>query len=109
MEPISQLILFIALIVGWLFLSLYLLKFMKFVRDDNKRRKWQRLSEEEQKLEDKSPTNQKLEDKRPTNNLINISDYRKTSSIVDREALLDEVADRNLVYIEALDMWIKEE
>ena len=98
MEPISQLILFIALIVGWLFLSLYLLKFMKFVRDDNKRRKWQRLSEE-----------QKIEDKRPTDNLINISDYRKTSSIVDREALLDEVADRNLVYIEALDMWIKEE
>ena len=98
MEPISQLILFIALIVGWLFLSLYLLKFMKFVRDDNKRRKWQRLSEE-----------QKIEDKRPTDNLINISDYRKTSAIVDREALLDEVADRNLVYIEALDMWIKEE
>ena len=98
MEPISQLILFIALIVGWLFLSLYLLKFMKFVRDDNKRRKWQRLSEE-----------QKIEDKRPADNLINISDYRKTSAIVDREALLDEVADRNLVYIEALDMWIKEE
>ena len=98
MEPISQLILFIALIVGWLFLSLYLLKFMKFVRDDNKRRKWQRLSEE-----------QKIEDKRPTDNLINISGYRKTSAIVDREALLDEVADRNLVYIEALDMWIKEE
>ena len=72
---------------------------MKFVRDDNKRRKWQRLSEEEQKLEDK----------RPTNNLINISDYRKTSSIVDREALLDDIADKNLVYIEALDMWIKEE
>ena len=71
---------------------------MKFVRDDNKRRKWQRLSEE-----------QKIEDKRPTDNLINISDYRKTSAIVDREALLDEVADRNLVYIEALDMWIKEE
>ena len=98
MEPISQLILFIALIVGWLILSFYLLKFMKFVRDDNKRRKWQRLSEE-----------QKIEDKRPTDNLINISDYRKTSAIVDREALLDEVADRNLVYIEALDMWIKEE
>ena len=98
MEPISQLIIFIALIVGWLILSFYLLKFMKFVRDDNKRRKWQQLSEE-----------QKLEDKRPTNNLINISDYRKTSAIVDREALLDEVADRNLVYIEALDMWIKEE
>ena len=82
---------------------------MKFVRDDNKRRKWQRLSEEEQKLEDKSPTNQKLEDKSPTNNLINISDYRKTSSIVDREALLDDIVDKNLVYIEALDMWIKEE
>lgn len=98
MEPISQLILFIALIVGWLILSFYLLKFMKFVRDDNKRRKWQQLSEE-----------QKLEDKRPTNNLINISDYRKTTSIVDREALLDEVANKNLVYIEALDMWIKEE
>lgn len=98
MEPISQLILFIALIVGWLILSFYLLKFMKFVRDDNKRRKWQQLSEE-----------QKLEDKRPTNNLINISDYRKTSSIVDREALLDDIADKNLVYIEALDMWIKEE
>ena len=98
MEPISQLILFIALIVGWLILSFYLLKFMKFVRDDNKRRKWQRLSEE-----------QKIEDKRPADNLINISDYRKTSAIVDREALLDEVADRNLVYIEALDMWIKEE
>jgi len=71
---------------------------MKFVRDDNKRRKWQQLSEE-----------QKLEDKRPTNNLINISDYRKTTSIVDREALLDEVANKNLVYIEALDMWTKEE
>ena len=99
MEPISQLILFIALIVGWLILSFYLLKFMKFVRDDNKRRKWQRLSAEEQKLEDM----------RPTNNLINISDYRKTSSIVDREALLDDIADKNLVYIEALDMWIKEE
>jgi hypothetical protein len=98
MEPISQLILFIALIVGWLILSFYLLKFMKFVRDDNKRRKWQQLSEE-----------QKLEDKRPTNNLINISDYRKTTSIVDREALLDEVANKNLVYIEALDMWTKEE
>ena len=98
MEPISQLILFLTLIVGWLVLSFYLLKFMKFVRDDNKRRKWQRLSEE-----------QKIEDKRPTDNLINISDYRKTSAIVDREALLDEVADRNLVYIEALDMWIKEE
>ena len=98
MGPTSQLILFLALIVGWLILSFYLLKFMKFVRDDNKRRKWQQLSEE-----------QKLEDKRPTNNLINISDYRKTSAIVDREALLDEVADRNLVYIEALDMWIKEE
>jgi hypothetical protein len=98
MEPISQLILFIALIVGWLILSFYLLKFMKFVRDDNKRRKWQQLSEE-----------QKLEDKRPTSNLINISDYRKTSSIVDREALLDDIADKNLVYIEALDMWIKEE
>jgi len=98
MEPISQLILFIALIVGWLILSFYLLKFMKFVRDDNKRRKWQQLSEE-----------QKLEDKRPTNNLINISDYRKTTSIVDREALLDDIADKNLVYIEALDMWIKEE
>ncbi len=98
MGPTSQLILFLALIVGWLILSFYLLKFMKFVRDDNKRRKWQRLSEE-----------QKIEDKRPTDNLINISDYRKTSAIVDREALLDEVADRNLVYIEALDMWIKEE
>ena len=98
MEPISQLILFIALIVGWLILSFYLLKFMKFVRDDNKRRKWQRLSEE-----------QKIEDKRPTDNLINISDYRKTTSMVDREALLDEVANKNLVYIEALDMWIKEE
>tara|TARA_Y100001951_G_C11201175_1_gene217227 strand:+ start:541 stop:756 length:216 start_codon:yes stop_codon:yes gene_type:complete len=71
---------------------------MKFVRDDSKRRKWQRLSEE-----------QKLEDKRPTNNLINISDYRKTTSMVDREALFDEVANKNLVYIEALDMWIKEE
>ena len=99
MEPISQLIIFIALIVGWLILSFYLLKFMKFVRDDNKRRKWQRLSAEEQKLEDK----------RPTNNLINISDYRKTTSMVDREALFDEVANKNLVYIEALDMWIKEE
>ncbi len=98
MEPISQLIIFIALIVGWLILSFYLLKFMKFVRDDSKRRKWQRLSEE-----------QKLEDKRPTNNLINISDYRKTTSMVDREALFDEVANKNLVYIEALDMWIKEE
>ena len=71
---------------------------MKFVRDDNKRRKWQQLSEE-----------QKLENKKPTNNLINISDYRKTSSTVDREALLDDIADKNLVYIEALDMWIKEE
>ena len=99
MEPTSQLILFLTLIIGWLILSFYLLKFMKFVRDDNKRRKWQRLSAEEQKLEDK----------RPTNNLINISDYRKTSSIVDREALLDDIADKNLVYIEALDMWIKEE
>ena len=98
MSPTSQLILFLALIVGWLILSFYLLKFMKFVRDDNKRRKWQQLSGE-----------QKLEDKRPTNNLINISDYRKTSSIVDREALLDDIADKNLVYIEALDMWIKEE
>ena len=98
MGPTSQLILFLALIVGWLILSFYLLKFMKFVRDDNKRRKWQQLSEE-----------QKVVNKRPTNNLINISDYRKTSAIVDREALLDEVADRNLVYIEALDMWIKEE
>ena len=98
MGPTSQLILFLALIVGWLILSFYLLKFMKFVRDDNKRRKWQQLSEE-----------QKLEDKRPTNNLINISDYRKTSSIVDREALIDDIADKNLVYIEALDMWIKEE
>ena len=98
MEPISQLILFIALIVGWLILSFYLLKFMKFVRDDNKRRKWQQLSEE-----------QKVANKKSTNNLINISDYRKTTSIVDREALLDEVANKNLVYIEALDMWIKEE
>ena len=98
MGPTSQLILFLALIVGWLILSFYLLKFMKFVRDDNKRRKWQQLSEE-----------QKLEGKKPTNNLINISDYRKTSSIVDREALLDDIADKNLVYIEALDMWIKEE
>ena len=98
MSPTSQLILFLALIVGWLILSFYLLKFMKFVRDDNKRRKWQQLSAE-----------QKLEDKRPTNNLINISDYRKTTSIVDREALLDEVANKNLVYIEALDMWTKEE
>ena len=98
MEPISQLILFLTLIVGWLILSYYLLKFMKFVRDDNKRRKWQQLSEE-----------QKLENKKPTNNLINISDYRKTTSMVDREALLDEVANKNLVYIEALDMWIKEE
>ena len=98
MEPISQLILFIALIVGWLILSFYLLKFMKFVRDDNKRRKWQQLSEE-----------QKVANKKSTNNLINISDYRKTSSIVDREALLDDIADKNLVYIEALDMWIKEE
>jgi hypothetical protein len=71
---------------------------MKFVRDDNKRRKWQQLSEE-----------QKVANKKPTNNLINISDYRKTTSIVDREALLDEVANKNLVYIEALDMWIKEE
>jgi hypothetical protein len=98
MEPISQLILFIALIVGWLILSFYLLKFMKFVRDDNKRRKWQQLSEE-----------QKVANKKSTNNLINISDYRKTTSIVDREALLDEVANKNLVYIEALDMWTKEE
>ena len=98
MSPTSQLILFLTLIVGWLILSYYLLKFMKFVRDDNKRRKWQQLSEE-----------QKLENKKPTNNLINISDYRKTTSMVDREALLDEVANKNLVYIEALDMWIKEE
>ena len=98
MGPTSQLILFLALIVGWLILSFYLLKFMKFVRDDNKRRKWQQLSEE-----------QKVVNKRPTNNLINISDYRKTTSMVDREALLDEVANKNLVYIEALDMWIKEE
>ena len=98
MSPTSQLILFLALIVGWLILSFYLLKFMKFVRDDNKRRKWQQLSEE-----------QKVANKRPTNNLINISDYRKTSAIVDREALLDDIADKNLVYIEALDMWIKEE
>ena len=98
MSPTSQLILFLALIVGWLILSFYLLKFMKFVRDDNKRRKWQQLSEE-----------QKVANKRPTNNLINISDYRKTTSMVDREALLDEVANKNLVYIEALDMWIKEE
>jgi|TARA_R100000750_G_C2291990_1_gene75312 hypothetical protein len=71
---------------------------MKFVRDDNKRRKWQQLSEE-----------QKVANKKSTNNLINISDYRKTTSIVDREALLDEVANKNLVYIEALDMWTKEE
>ena len=98
MSPTSQLILFLTLIVGWLILSFYLLKFMKFVRDDNKRRKWRQLSEE-----------QKLENKKPTDNLINISDYRKTSSIVDREALLDDIADKNLVYIEALDMWIKEE
>jgi len=98
MSPTSQLILFLALIVGWLILSFYLLKFMKFVRDDNKRRKWQQLSEE-----------QKVANKKSTNNLINISDYRKTTSIVDREALLDEVANKNLVYIEALDMWTKEE
>ena len=98
MGPTSQLILFLALIVGWLILSFYLLKFMKFVRDDNRRRKWQQLSEE-----------QKLEGKKLPNNLINISDYRETSTIVDREALLDDIADKNLVYIEALDMWIKEE